>query len=299
MERMEREPAWRIFAREFSDATVSIQGTEEKSPHYLLTPTGAKVNRVLAMGVLVDMENRGTDEDPIWWARVNDPTGLFFVFAGQYQPEASMVLSTLKPPVFVAVTGKTRVYSPESSDKVYTSIKADSVSVITEESKDYWVLEASASLRERLEALNLARKMEEPSVEDLIKAGVRRSLAEGIITAMDRYGSINTKRYREMLVAGLQSLLPEYEGVTPAFTPSSSSGAQSAPASQAEDNPLEGEVLTIVEELDQSPQGAVWEEVVDAAMGRGITLEDLEETVNMLIDKGDLYEPVLGRIKKV
>lgn len=210
-----------------------------------------------------------------------------------------MVLSTLKPPTFVSVTGKTRVYSPEGTDKVYTSIKADSVTAVNEEARDYWVMEAAASLRERLEAIALAKNMESPTVEELVKEGIRPRLAEGILLAFERYGSVNMKRYKEMEVAGLQSLLPEYENVVPQFQPSGATGGSTPSPSSVEESPLEEEVVAIIEELDQSPQGAVWEEVVDKAMENGITLEDLEEAVNILIDRGDLYEPVLGRIKKV
>lgn len=295
---MEREIAWRLSAREFNDSSVHIPGEEDKSPNYLLTPTGALANRILAIGVLVDIENRGTDEDPAWWARVNGPTGIFFVFAGQYQPEASMALSSIKPPAFVAVTGKTRVYSPDGSDRVYTSLRADTVTVVSEETKDYWTMEVVSSLKERLDAMSIANQLDELTVENLVKEGVRQKIAEGAVMSLKHYGPVALNRYREVMVACLQSLLPEYEGVSHNFSPMGESPSVST-ATDSGDQETERAILEIIEELDKTPQGAVWEEVADMALKKGIPIEDLEETVNILIENGDLFEPVLGRIKKV
>jgi len=81
-----REVAWRLFATEFDDATYSYsEGDEERAPNYVITPTGARVNRVFVVGVLTEVEPV-TDE--VVRARVVDPTGAFVVYAGQYQPDA-------------------------------------------------------------------------------------------------------------------------------------------------------------------------------------------------------------------
>ena len=40
---MRREPAWRIFAAEYNDASLEIKGTGEKTPSYVVTPLGSKV----------------------------------------------------------------------------------------------------------------------------------------------------------------------------------------------------------------------------------------------------------------
>src|SRR5439155_1729906 len=95
--RMIREVAWRLFASEYNDANLEAEGTGERPPSYVVTPLGAKVNRVFVVGVITDVENVGTDGQPMWRARVSDPTGTFHVYAGQYQPEAASALSKLQP----------------------------------------------------------------------------------------------------------------------------------------------------------------------------------------------------------
>src|SRR5437879_8238384 len=115
--RVIREVAWRLFASEYNDANLETEGTGERPPSYIVTPLGAKVNRVFVVGVITDVENVGTDGQPMWRARVSDPTGTFHVYAGQYQPEAAATLSKLKPPVFGAIVGKSRIYSPQPGTK--------------------------------------------------------------------------------------------------------------------------------------------------------------------------------------
>ena len=146
---MIREAAWRLFAGEYNDATLEVSGGGERAPSYLVTPLGAKVNRVFVVGVVTDVENVGTDMQPMWRARVADPTGTFHIYAGQYQPEAAAALSKLKPPVFGAIVGKSRIYSPEAGT-VYTSIRPEAIKAVDESVRDYWILEACRSLKKRL-----------------------------------------------------------------------------------------------------------------------------------------------------
>ena len=58
---MKRQTAWRVFAGEFNDSTVEIKGEGEMTPSYVVTPLGAKVNRVFIIGVLTDVENVSED----------------------------------------------------------------------------------------------------------------------------------------------------------------------------------------------------------------------------------------------
>ena len=95
---VEREVAQRIFAKEFNDSTLNIDPGKQVdnnsvyTPNFLITPIGTKVNRVFVVGVVTEVDNIGTDNN-IWRARIVDPTGAFVVYAGQYQPEASIFLS--------------------------------------------------------------------------------------------------------------------------------------------------------------------------------------------------------------
>ncbi len=293
-----REVAWRLFASEYNDATLEMNGGGERAASYIVTPLGAKVNRVFVVGVITDVENVGTDIQPMWRARVSDPTGTFHIYAGQYQPEAAATLSKLKPPVFGAIVGKSRVYSPEAGT-VFTSIRPERIKAVDESVRDYWILEACRSLRKRLDTMAEAQKMDPLTKEGLVKVGVKEAIADGIVQAVNHYGTVDLSRYTAMLAEGLRYLLPEYrEPANPG-----EATAEPAPAAKeeapSEPDETEVKVLEIIATLDKEGKGAPWEGILEAATSKGVAKDALEESINSLLDKGLIYEPILGRMKKI
>src|SRR5437016_7060718 len=296
--RVIREVAWRLFASEYNDANLEAEGTGERPPSYVVTPLGAKVNRLFVVGVITDVENVGTDGQPMWRARVSDPTGTFHVYAGQYQPEAASALSKLKPPVFGAIVGKSRIYSPQPGT-TYTSIRPEVIKSVDESVRDYWILEACRSLQKRLDAMAEAQKMDPPTKEGLVKVGVKESIADGIVQAENHYGKVDLSRYMAMLAEGLRYLLPEYrEPIAPGEpTVDTPRPIKQEPSREADE--WEGKVLEIIAALDADGKGAPWEGILETATTRGVSKDSLEEWVKALIDKGLIYEPILGRMKKI
>src|SRR2546425_1688675 len=110
---MNREVGWRLFAGEYNESNFEVGGGGDRAPTYVVTPLGARVNRLFVVGVLTDVENVGTDGQPMWRARVSDPTGTFPVYAGQYQPEAAAKLAKGKTPAVAAILGESRTDLPE------------------------------------------------------------------------------------------------------------------------------------------------------------------------------------------
>src|SRR5438552_7547370 len=296
--RVIREVAWRLFASEYNDANLEAEGTGERPPSYIVTPLGAKVNRVFVVGVITDVENVGTDGQPMWRARVSDPTGTFHVYAGQYQPEAASALSKLKPPVFGAIVGKSRIYSPQPGT-TYTSIRTEVIKSVDESVRDYWILEACRSLQKRLDAMAEAQKMDPPTKEGLVKVGVKEAIADGIVQAVNHYGKVDLSRYLAMLAEGLRYLLPEYrEPIAPGEpTVDTPRPIKQEPSREADES--EGKVLEIIAALDADGKGAPWEGILETATTRGVSKDSLEESINALLDKGLIYEPILGRMKKI
>jgi RPA family protein len=297
---MMREVAWRLFAGEYNDATLEVEGTGERAPSHVITPLGAKVNRIFVVGVITDVENVGTDMQPMWRARVSDPTGTFHVYAGQYQPEAAAALSKLKPPVFGAIVGKSRVYSPEPGT-VYTSIRPEAIKAVDERVRDFWILEACRSLRKRLDAAAEASKMDPPTKEALLQIGVKEALADGLVQAAAHYGKADLARYTAMLAESLRYLLPEYrEYRPPEAEPKAPEPAAKAESKEPEEPTAdEDKVLEVIASLDKDGKGAPWEGILDAAGQAGVSKDKLEESINSLLDKGLIYEPILGRMKKI
>lgn len=65
-----RETAWRVFSTELNSSSLKIEAMEERSPSYIVTPLGAKINRLLISGVMIEKENIGNDDNPLWKAKV-------------------------------------------------------------------------------------------------------------------------------------------------------------------------------------------------------------------------------------
>lgn len=148
----EREAAKRVFAREFRESSLTFKESDDQyAPQYLLTPTGAKCNRIFVVGTLTEKDDVGRDSE-YWRGRIADPTGSFFVYAGQYQPEAAKSLAEIEPPEFVAVVGKVSTF--ETEDGVLTSIRPENIQVVDSSTRDQWVVDTASATIDRLEAFD-------------------------------------------------------------------------------------------------------------------------------------------------
>ena len=144
-----REVAQRVFAREFSDGSDTFkESDEERAPVYLLLPTGERANRIFFVGTLTETEDVGSDSE-YWQGRVVDPTGTFYVYAGQYQPEAASALREIEPPEYVAVAGKPRTYETDDGD-TNVAVRPESITVVDAATRDRWVVETAQRTIERI-----------------------------------------------------------------------------------------------------------------------------------------------------
>ncbi len=213
-----REIAYRLFAAEYDDATLShTESDEERAPNYVVTPTGARVNRLFVVGTLTEITQ--VNEEMLR-ARVVDPTGAFVVYAGQYQPDELAFLEQVEPPLFVAVTGKARTFQPDDSDRVYTSIRPESIATVDADTRDRWVVGTAEQTIERIAAYARAADLDVygDALEDaLLESGLEEGLAAGIPLAQDHYGT--TPAYLEGLydlaVDAVQVIAGERDQVEP------------------------------------------------------------------------------------
>lgn len=159
----EREPARRVFATELRECRYQFRdGEDEKSPTFVLLPTGERSNRLFIVGTLTEKSRQG-EQNVFYRGRVVDPTGTFFVMAGSYQPEAMQQLAKIEPPQFVAVIGKPNLYQkPDGS--FMNSVRIESVTVVDKETRDLWVLDAAKQTLDRIDAFNAG------TAPDVIKA---------------------------------------------------------------------------------------------------------------------------------
>jgi uncharacterized protein len=232
-----REVARRIFAEELRASNLSFSDGEDQhqyAPQYLLTPTGAKCNRVFLVGALTERDDIGGDTE-YWRGRVVDPTGSILIYAGQYQPEAAQVLSSIEPPAFVAVVGKPSLYETEDGN-ILLSIRAESIQKVDEGTRDRWTLDAAKRTIERLEAMKMAEPLPVPqftTAADSMKA------ADLDIAKARAHYNTDTGHFRRMVVRALSSLRDDLTSEAETCREGTESNANEEPKVAGEDASFE------------------------------------------------------------
>ena len=187
-----REPALPVLAQELSRAHETHVEDREYSPTYLISEMGSKLSRVLIGGILTDVENRGSEADPFYMARMVDPHGdTYYLRAGQYNPEGAAALSKIETPAHVISVGRVRAYSPDDSDSVYVSVQPENVRAVSEQEVSVWAIKACESLMRRL-------KSDETELSNREK--------EGLGLAQEKYETVSTESYAGLLYDCLRNL---------------------------------------------------------------------------------------------
>jgi len=305
---MKREHAWRLFAAEYNDSMQEIKSEGEMMPSYVVSPLGAKVNRLFIVGVLTDVEQVSEGGDFVR-AHVSDPTGVFTLYSGQYQPEVTEKLTMIDVPAFVAITGKSRAYIPDDGDRLYASVRPEQIVEVSNDVRDRWILDTCKRTKERIEAVKEALQMASPESSELQKIGYGTVLSEGVSYAVKMYPQIAVNRYIDMVKDALQYLTEGPKAVEFSDTleslPSEDDTDFSRPSGKAtapqmvesgisEDQ--EETVLAVIRACE-GDDGASWDMITEKCEAEGLDADTVDEVLNALMDKGLIYEPVLGTIK--
>lgn len=282
----QREVARRIFALEFNDSNLQQGEGLERSPNFIVTPTGVVCNRVFIVGVLTEVENIGTDGQSMYRARVADPTGVFTVYAGEYQPAAAIFLSSVKTPAYVAVVGKARVFAPEKSS-FYVSIRPEEISLVDEYVRNRWIYHTA------LFSIQSMKVMEKAMESGLRGAELARYIsafsedAPGIAKAIDHYALTPNALdpYRRMVIDALSTIVDASLPDDMAAQPSG-------------DNLQLAVILDMIGRMDRG-EGVSYEALLDETRKHGYSEEEVERAINALMDSGRCYEPRIGILKQI
>ncbi|NLL95354.1 MAG: glycerol dehydrogenase [Thermoplasmatales archaeon] len=295
-----RETAWRVFAGELNNSTLEERGAEEKSPNYVISPLGAPINRVLIAGVLLEKENRGTDDDPLWSGRIQDASGNFFINVGRYQPAASVAMADLETPSYVAVVGKVRTYARDDG-RVMVTVRPERIEEIDEETRRLWMLSTARATWERL--LDMKKAIGGASIEDLVEGGMDRDGAEAIHYALEYYGNPDSTRYLNMIQNSLRALLPDEQidlGLPEKIYGGEDEIVIDGPDERGSSEEEKEIIMRLIGELEGGGKdGADRESLEREAAKHGIAPVRVEELSNELMDEGQVYEPSLGYLKRV
>ncbi len=296
---LDREVAWRIFAHEFNRSSLHISEGDERAPNYIITPTGVKCNRLFIVGVVTEVENIGKDNN-LWRARIADPTGVFTMYAGQYQPEAAIFFSELNIPAYVAVVGKARKFEPEDGN-IYTSVRPEEINDADEKLRDRWILDTAdrTLLRIRFieDALNSGLHGNELK-EYLLNKGAIGVLADGAVKAIEHYKDLDKTiaELKNAVIHAVQTIASEME--TKENDAENEPQEISKPAPKEQEKEPKEAIAAIIDRMDKG-KGTTYSAVVEAALQDGIDQEAVESGIKELMDEGRCYEPKIGVLRKV
>lgn len=291
-----RETAWRVFAGELNSSSLEIKSEEEKSPSYLITPLGAKLNRILIAGVLLDKENTGTEEEPMWRGRIQDVSGNFFINVGRFQPNAAASMADLEAPSYVAVVGKVRTYTADDG-RVFVTVRPETITNIDEKTRNLWVLEAAQSTWDRLVKMKDALRIQNAGKQDLVGKGFSPDDAEGIISALEHYGMPESAKYLKLIQNSLRMLLPGRN--IDLGLPEDLADAPDEIVLGEDTGKGKEFLLSLLEEMDMGELGVSMEVILKKAAENGMTPEEVEEASDALMDDGLAYEPKVGFLKAI
>ncbi len=291
-----RETAWRVFAGELNSSSLEIKSEEEKSPSYLVTPLGAKLNRILIAGVLLDKENTGTEEEPMWRGRIQDVSGNFFINVGRFQPNAAASMADIEAPSYVAVVGKVRTYTADDG-RVFVTVRPETVTNIDERTRNLWVLEAAQSTWDRLVRMKDALRVQNAGRQDLVNKGFSQEDADGIISAMEHYGIPESSKYLKLVQNSLRMLLPDRN--IDLGLPEDIADAPDEIVLGEDTGKGKEFLLSLLEAMDMGELGVSMDVILKKAAENGMSPEEVEEASDALMDDGLAYEPKVGFLKAI
>ena len=308
-----RELAWRVLVNEVRASSGEEKGSGEKTPSYLISPLGARMNRILVTGSITPPDPAGTGPAGFARARLTDATGTLPVTAGSYQPLGRADLERLTEPTRAFVVGKV-AWNRNSVPSPDVSLRAEAVHPVTDPEYRSLLAESAAQTLERLRLVLRLRGSSPPNDTELHRQGISPHWIRGARTAVAQYPAFDAEPYYESLRAVLLSLRapPTPERAPPSMpvpNQTASEVVRSVRARAIPDRPsltaglkaLEGRLLEIVDELaEASPDGyADMDELAERAARHGLEGERMEELLNYLSEMGTLEEPLVGKFRRV
>tara|TARA_B100001094_G_scaffold61835_1_gene57581 strand:- start:6 stop:986 length:981 start_codon:yes stop_codon:yes gene_type:complete len=321
-----REPGVLVLAKELNGAIEKHVEDREYSPTYLISEIGGKLSRVLIGGVLDQLENRGSESDPFYTARVIDPNGDFYYLqAGQYNPEGAAALSKLENGVPILCVGKVRARTPEDSERTYVSVQPEGVRAVSMDEINHWAIKACEDLIKRINAT----KVFGVDDDEYNKMNLTIREKDGVQLAKEFYPTIAIENYSALLYDCLTKLADtevnssETNNFTGEFEPANTASVsgekvtnvveetedisieeetkekvveqEKAPAPDSSEN--DNKVLDTIKKLDEG-DGIYYDDLGIAVSLEGIDGPMLDEILDSLTDQGLIFQPRFNHYKE-
>jgi RPA family protein len=309
--RFGRQSAIRIFAQEYSDSNLPLEGVGEYAPSFIITKLGAKVNRALFGGVIDRFERREGDNGPTYSGHLRDATGGVHRFQiAPFQPElhadAEELLARFESGdrFLMMMIGRARWFESDDGG-IFTSFRAEEFTTVERSVYVNWLVEASAATLRRLDAYNLSLDSENTN-ESLKSAGVPADLIEGMILAKNHYSSFDPENYKVGVLQSLSMALSSNSEIEQIITSTEESTMLEVPENSPQmkndavksDSKPTGDVDDVILNVIRSssnPDGMPYDSIVLACVEAGFSRESSEDAIEDLRDiKCEIIEPRFG-----
>jgi RPA family protein len=253
------EGAVRLFAGEFSQATLTVPDGDDRNAAWVVTPSGAYCRQVFLAGALTEVHEDGD----MVYARLADPTGGFDLSCGGRSSPVAESVRKIPLPSFVSVSG--RAQSWKKGGAIILSVRPEHVRPIDRLTRDLWVLKTAEETLRRLGAAALALNGKSPD--------------ERVASAVRHYA---------MTPAGLGDLAAMVEGAVMNVKP-----AESVPANQPD---VRGLIMDLLSSKG-GPRGMAVQEIIDTLAADGVFQDVVLSTIEALIVEDECYQPQKGFIR--
>jgi RPA family protein len=254
------EGAVRVFAGDFTGATLTVPDDDAGNPARVVTPGGAWCRSLFLCGALTEV----AEIADVLHCRVADPTGAFDIVSGGRRAAITEQIRAIPVPSFIAVTGTAQLYRRNGSDAV--SVRPEYVQVIDRAVRDRWITVTADMTIARLELL-LA-----------VLEGSSKDMRAGSVI---RHYGLTRERLHEMtaMVGGALASV----STAPAATPT------------AEDD-ISAIIMEIIR-TKSGPRGAAVQDVIDEAGAKGYNEDAVLAAIRTLVANDDCYQPQKGYVK--
>ena len=309
--RFGRQSAIRIFAQEYSDANLPLEGIGEYAPSFIITKLGAKVNRALFGGVIDRFERREGDNGPTYSGHLRDATGGVHRFQiAPFQPElhadAEELLARFESGdrFLMMMVGRARWFESDDGG-IFTSFRAEEFTTVDRSVYVNWLVEASAATLRRLDAYNSSLESENSS-DSLKSAGVPVDLIEGMILAKNHYSSFDPENYKVGVLQSLSMALSSNSEIEQMIVSPEESVVVETSESKSQINNEDiknapnptgdvDDVILNVIRSSSNPDGVPYDSIVLACVEAGFSRESSEDAIEDLRDiKCEIIEPRFG-----
>ena len=299
--RYERSASFHVFANEFRASTLHEKGPGEYDPSYLISPLGAKINRMVVCGLLERLEHRElSNGSSILQGQVRDCSGVFFFSIGDYAPDAVKEIGNqwleqveIGEVLHVAMTVKARWYQSEDGG-IFTSIRPEEVTTIEPSTYALWLARTSEETMKRIDAYNLSLELE-INHDSFEQGGIPNHLIDGLLQSRSHYDSVEVESFKMNVYQALdicEGNVSSARAEPQLVEMSDSDAVQASPSTE-----IEKVILELIGQLDQG-NGVDSETISRNLAARGYSGNEVYDILESLIDdSGKLVEPKFGWYK--